>query len=420
MKTPRVELVCVGTELLMGKLNTHGAYFSSLLEDLGFPLARETTVSDDPIEMKRVFREVWNRASLVVVTGGLGPTFDDLTRDVWAPVCGRKLIFHPELSAVIRERFRRRGLSMPPANRRQAFVLRGARILENLRGTAPGQVLDLGDKILVLLPGPGKELKPMVERDLVPFLRARFSKGHRKTRLWRLFGLPESVIDQRIRKRVSFHQGVTWGILAQGGVVDLKLTLQGPTERGVETVLTQWDCWMGRVFGPVLFGKGMETLESVVGDLLRKKGLTLAIAESCTGGRLAQLMTSLPGSSDVFWGGVVSYSNVAKRLFCGVKNETLGTHGAVSAQVAREMAEGLRAKARSEYVLSVTGIAGPLGGTPTKPVGRVYIGLAGSGGTRVWEKNFIGDRTFVQQQSALWALDFLRRELLRKKTASSR
>jgi nicotinamide-nucleotide amidase len=415
MKKVRVELVCVGTELLMGKLNTHGAYFSSRLEDLGLPLMRETTVGDNPVEMKKVFHDAWQRADVVLVTGGLGPTFDDLTRDVWARVCGRKLNFHPEFGTVIRERFRRRGLLMPPANRRQAYVLAGARVLDNYEGTAPGQLLVQGRKTLVLLPGPGREMKPMVERDLVPFLRSCYVKGFRRTRVWRLFGLAESVVDHDVRKKFSKTKGFTWGILAHDGVVDLKLTVEETNEKEVEARLVRWDRQMDHLFGPALFGKGIETLESVVGNLLREKGEMLATAESCTGGRVAQLLTSAPGSSDYFWGGVVSYANAAKKRLLGVKKETLRTDGAVSEKAAREMAERLRVKAHTDYALSVTGIAGPGGGTGSKPVGRVYIGLATPTGTRVWEKTLVGGRTFIQHQSALWALDYLRRELLRKK-----
>jgi nicotinamide-nucleotide amidase len=420
MKKARVELVCVGTELLMGKLNTHGAYFSSQLEDLGMSLMRETTVGDHPVEMKKVFRDVWQRADVVLVTGGLGPTFDDLTRDVWALVCGRKLKFHPKIRAVIQERFRRRGLSMPPANRRQAYVLEGARVLENLEGTAPGQLVHDGRKTLVLLPGPGREMKPMVERDLIPFLRFRYVKGFRKTRVWRLFGLAESVVDQSVRKKFSKKEGFTWGILAHEGIVDLKLTVEGRSEKEVESTLIRWDGRMGQLFGPALFGEGVETLASIVGGLLRKNGKMLATAESCTGGRVAQLLTSIPGSSQFFWGGVVSYANTAKERLLGVKKKTLFAEGAVSEKMAREMAERLRVMASTDFALSVTGIAGPGGGTDSKPVGRVYIGLSTPTATWVWEKNIVGGRSFIQHQSALWALDYLRRELLHtKQTALS-
>jgi nicotinamide-nucleotide amidase len=410
---PRIELVCVGTELLMGKLNTHGAYLSSRLEDLGFPLVRETTVSDDPTEMESLFRESWNRADVVLVTGGLGPTFDDETRDVWAKVCGKKLVFQRDLLATIAERFRRRGTPMPPANRRQAYVLSGARVLENANGTAPGQLLEMKGKMVVLLPGPGREMKPMVERFIVPTLQARFSSGARQTKVWRFFGLPESRIDQHLRRILTSKGGLSWGIIAQEGVVDVKMTVTGPRREHVEKTVAQWDAQMQRLFGKVIFGTAGDTLESVVGKHLRLGGKTLAVAESCTGGGLAQKITSVPGSSDYYWGGAVTYANTAKVKILGVKKETLQRFGAVSKQTAREMAETIRRKAGTDFALSITGIAGPGGGTPEKPVGRIYIGLSGPNGTTVSEKNLLGDRNLIRTQSTLWALDTLRRELLR-------
>jgi nicotinamide-nucleotide amidase len=418
-----VELVCVGTELLTGKLNTHGAYFSAQLEDLGLPLARETTVSDDPAEMEAVFREVWRRADVVLVTGGLGPTFDDLTREVWARVLGRRLVLRADLLAGIRDRFRRRGLPMPPANRRQARVMQGARVLANPNGTAPGQLVEFESKILVLLPGPGRELKPMVEGDVFPYLRERFSKGSRKTRVWRLFGLAESRVDQRLRPLLASgdrsNRGTTWGILAQGGIVDVKATVAGPDIGSVEATLGRWDRWLRRRFGDAIFGVGTDTLEAVVGAGLRARNRTLATAESCTGGLLAERVTSVSGSSDYYWGGVVSYANEAKVRELGVKRETLRRFGAVSGKTAREMAAGLRRRAKTEYALSVTGIAGPGGGSAEKPVGLVFIGMAGPEGIFVVKKTFLGDRSFVRQQSVLWALDHLRRALIKRSGGQS-
>lgn len=416
---PRMELVCVGSELLMGKSNTHGAYLSTLLEDLGLPLARETTVSDDPREMESLFREIWKRADVILVTGGLGPTFDDITRDVWSKVCGQKPIFRPELLALIADRFRRRGIPMPPANRRQAYILQGARVLKNENGTAPGQLLELRGKVLVLLPGPGREMKPMMERDTIPFLKSKFLPVPRRTKIWRLFGLSESSVDQQLRPVLTAKGGLSWGILAQQGVVDVKMTVSGPDLRKIAKTLETWDITMRTLFGRNLFGGEGETLGSVVGDLLRRAGKTVAVAESCTGGGIAQKITEVPGSSDYFWGGIVVYANAAKSNLLGVKKATLRQYGAVSRQTAKEMADHLRRRARTDVALSVTGIAGPSGGTPEKPVGRIYIGVSRSSGTRVWEKNLSGDRALIRSQSAHWALDCLRRELVKNNVGES-
>jgi nicotinamide-nucleotide amidase len=416
---PRLELVCVGSELLMGKLNTHGPYLSALLEDLGLPLARETTVGDDPREMESLFREIWKRADVILVTGGLGPTFDDVTRDVWSKVCGQKLIFRPELLALIADRFRRRGIPMPPANRRQATLLHGARVLENANGTAPGQLLTLRRKVLVLLPGPGREMKPMMERDIVPFLKTMYSPAPRRTKIWRLFGLAESRVDQQLRRILTAKGGLSWGILAQQGVVDVKMTVSGRDLKKVEKTLENWDKKMRSLFGLHLFGGESETLGSVVGDLLRLQGKTVAVAESCTGGGVAQKITEVPGSSNYFWGGVITYDNAAKANLLGVTKKTLRQRGAVSRQTAKEMADHLRRRAGTDMALSITGIAGPSGGTKEKPVGRIYIGVSRSTGTRVWEKNLSGDRALIRSQSVHWALDYLRRELVENRVSES-
>lgn len=411
---PRVELICVGSELLMGKLNTHGAFLSSLLEDRGVPLARETTVSDDPADMADAFAAAWRRSEVVLSVGGLGPTFDDLTRDVWARVLRRPLRFRAGLLKTIRALFRRRGLSMPPANRRQAYLLRGAVALPNEAGTAPGQRLDIGDKTLFLFPGPGAELKPMVARDLVPFLRGR-RKGARRTRVWRLVGRPESAVDQRLRTLLADRsdlRGTTWGILAHDGVVDVKITAADDSAARVDAVLSRWDGVMRSEFGVDLFGEGTQTLAEVLEARLAARGETLAVAESCTGGLVAKQLTDVPGSSRVFWGGVVAYDNRAKETLLGVPSAMLARSGAVSAAVARAMATGLRGRAGVHHALSITGVAGPAGGSKGKPVGLVFAAWASRDGVRHWKKLFLGNRGEIRERASRWLLDALRREII--------
>lgn len=410
----RVELICVGSELLMGKLNTHGAYLSSLLEDLGVPLARETTVSDDPVDMADAFAAAWRRSDVVLSVGGLGPTFDDVTRDVWARVLRRPLRFRTDLLKTIRARFRRRGLPMPPANRRQAYLLRGAVALPNDVGTAPGQRLDIARKTLFLFPGPGAELKPMAARDLAPFLRGR-GAGARRTRVWRLIGRPESAVDQRLRTLIKDGPalaGTTWGILAHDGAVDVKITGVGESQDRVETVLARWDGVLRGEFGADIFAEGTQTLAESLENRLASRGETLAVAESCTGGLLAKQLTDVPGSSRVFWGGVVAYDNRAKTKLLGVSTAVLTRSGAVSAAVARAMAAGLRRRAGVHHALSITGVAGPSGGSEGKPVGLVFAAWARRGGVRHWKKMFLGNRTEIRERAARWLLDALRRELI--------
>lgn len=407
-------MICVGSELLMGKLNTHGAYLSSLLEDLGVPLARETTVSDDPVDMADAFAAAWRRSDVVLSVGGLGPTFDDVTRDVWARVLRRPLGFRPALLRVVRDRFRRRGLPMPPANRRQAYLLGGAVALPNDVGTAPGQRLDLGRKTLFLFPGPGAELKPMVARDLVPFLRGR-GKGARRTRVWRLIGRPESAVDQRLRALLKDRPvlgGTTWGILAHDGVVDVKITAGAESASRVDAVLSRWDAVLRGEFGADIFGEGAQTLAEALEARLAARGETLAVAESCTGGLVAKQLTDVPGSSRVFWGGVVAYDNRAKGKLLGVPSTALARSGAVSAAVARAMADGLRRRAGVHHALSITGVAGPSGGSKEKPVGLVHAAWASRDSVRHWRKLFLGNRTEIRERAARWLLDALRRELI--------
>jgi nicotinamide-nucleotide amidase len=316
----------------------------------------------------------------------LGPTFDDVTRDVWARVLRRPLRFRSDLLKTIRARFRQRGIPMPPANRRQAYLLAGARPLANDVGTAPGQRLDARDKTLFLFPGPGSELKPLVARELVPFLAGRGTPA-RRTRVWRLIGRPESAVDQRLR--VLFRRpgvvGTTWGILAHDGVVDVKITARG------DAPLAFWDGVLRREYGPDLFGEGAQSLAEALEIGLAARGETLAVAESCTGGLAAKQLTDVPGCSRVFWGGVVAYDNRAKIKLLGVPAALLERAGAVSAPVARAMAEGLR-RARGRRPRAVGDRCGRTRGRiEGQACGARARGLGGPGGHAVLEKVIFGE-----------------------------
>ena len=434
----RVELVCVGTELLMGKVSTHSVGLSERLRTLGLAFARETVVGDDPSEMESVFLEAWRRGDLVLCSGGLGPTFDDITRDVWSKVLKRPLRFRSDLFQSIRDKFRSMGLPMPPMNRRQAFLLDGAEEMENPNGTAPGQRLTIGRKTVVLLPGPGRELFPMVDDFVLPWLRGIIPAGARETRVWRLFGEAESDVDRRLRPLVRSERShgkieVAWGILAQEGVVDVELTVAGTSRADVSRRMKAVEKRVRKVFGKGIYGTGRETLEEAVGGLLKKQGGTLALAESCTGGGVAERITRVPGSSAWFVEGLVTYANEAKKRLLGVPESVLKKHGAVSRACALAMADGVRRRARTTWGVSVTGIAGPDGGSAAlsaefrgqtashradipvgKPVGLVFIAAAGPGVRRAWEHRFSGDRARIRERSALWALERLRRSLTGK------
>ncbi len=411
----------MGSELLSGKVNTHAAAVAGRLAEVGLALSREVTVGDDPAEMEKVFRESWRRAQVVLCTGGLGPTFDDLTRDVWAKVTHRPLRFQKPLMDDIRNKFRRRRWPMPKENRRQTYVLAGAAVMQNPYGTAPGQVLVAGGKVLALFPGPAREFFPMMEGKFLPFLRTRLPPRTRKTKIYRLFNFSESAVDERLdglrrRSRAPGKIEVTWGILAQRFIIDVKVTVAGPAPAAVESALARIHSAVLAEFGGDVYGFGEETLQECVGRDLRRRKETVSTAESCTGGLVAEKLTRVPGSSDYFMQGSVTYSNRSKRRLLGVRQETLRRHGAVSAECAREMAAGCRRRAGTDWALALTGVAGPSGGTPQKPVGLVYIALAGKRGVSVTEHRFSGTREDIRERSALTALDRLRRALQKKRS----
>lgn len=407
----RVELLCVGTELLSGKNNTHTAYFAEALRGLGLSLARETTLPDDPREMRSAISEALRRSEIVLVCGGLGPTFDDLTREAVAGALGRRLVFKPALYREIRKRYLRFHRRIPDENRKQAEVVQGARSLKNLFGSAPGQILSLSSRTLVLLPGPMGELKPIFERDVLLALRHRHAPGLSvRTLVLHLTGIAESAADERLRpllRRGASNMSFT--ILAGPDSVDLHATASHADPALAEYALDKVRRAVQAEFGSRFFGLDGETLESAVGRLLTTRKATLSVAESATGGLVADKLTNVPGSSAYFLGGVVAYSNAVKTAQLGVRLKTLDRFGAVSARCAKEMALGVRRKTGSDYSLALTGIAGPSGGTRSKPVGLTYIAAASPNGTvRVGRFRFPGGRRNVKERSASAALDFLR------------
>ncbi len=409
----RVELICVGSELLGGKINTHQSYISLALARLGLALSRESSIPDDLEPLESAIAEAFVRADALIVCGGLGPTFDDITREAAASALVRPLVFRPELFAQIKRRFKCFRTRMPAENRRQAYLLRGATALRNDFGSAPGQMLvtrgtNMGKpRMLVLLPGPFAELAPMFERDVLPRLKRLYARGVFSRALsTHLAGISESSADERLkiltRKPLP---GETFTILAGRGQVDFHAAASASSATLAAKKITRIRRLIRRAVGEHIFGEGGTTLEAAVGALLRRRKLTLAAAESCTAGFFSGRITAVPGSSDYFKGGVISYSDGLKSGLLGVLPKTIKRHGAVSAQCAREMAEGARRAAGASVGVSITGIAGPGGGTKKKPVGLVYIGLAGPGKRQhVWESRFLGSRQTVRERAAASAL----------------
>ncbi|MBX3732382.1 MAG: competence/damage-inducible protein A [Verrucomicrobiae bacterium] len=416
-----VELITTGSELLLGRvLNSHQQWLGRRLADLGHPVGRQVTVPDGAEEIGGAVQEALARAELVITTGGLGPTGDDLTRERIANLLGRRLIHNAAVAGQIREYFESRGRAMPPATRVEAMVPEGARVLVNHHGTAPGLVLEIHPNPfradgraawLVMLPGPPRELHPMFDDEFVPLWSGAFPPGDGFfTRTHRTTGLGESLMEDRLRIPFAplVARGLELGYCARVGEVDVRFAARGP---GAVTLVEEASGLLRRHAGELIYGTDDDTLESVVVRELAHRSLTVAVAESCTGGHVANRLTNIPGASAVFRAGYVTYANEAKESALGVPHACLAAQGAVSEPVARAMAEGARLRAGADFGLSLTGIAGPDGGSDDKPVGTVFIGLADARGTTVIRRNNRFDRETFKFASAQQALDVLRRRV---------
>jgi nicotinamide-nucleotide amidase len=416
-----IELINTGSELLLGRvLNTHQQWLCHELSARGYVVSRQVAVPDSGPDIQTAVRESLARADLVITTGGLGPTSDDLTRELIAGLLGKKLVEDPAVLAHITGLFAARKRTMLERIRVQALVPEGAIVLENACGTAPGLALEVSPNPfrpggsaawLIMLPGPPRELRPMFV-DVVGPLLQRILPVRDKfiCRTLRSTGVGESMVEEKVAQPLQHlvDRGLEIGYCARPGQVDVRLVAHVPD---AEAIVLDAEAIVRARIGASLYGVGDEELQEAIIHLLTARKETLALAESCTGGHLADLLTDVPGASAVLLAGFVSYSNPAKQAFLGVRPETLAEHGAVSAPVAREMAEGARQRTGAVYALSLTGIAGPSGGTPSKPVGTVFIGLAGPQPTIVEHHLNPWDRLTFKQVAANQALDLLRRHV---------
>jgi len=409
----KAEIIAVGSELLTPfRLDTNSLYLTDELNRLGIAVIRKVVVGDDPRELREAFREALVHADLVLSCGGLGPTEDDRTREVVADLLGRRLVRNDQILEGIRERFRRFRREMPPINERQALVPESALTFANSNGTAPGLWLETDGHIVVLLPGPPAELKPMFSDQVRPLLEQRAGRTRIFQRVLRIAGLPESDVDQRVAPIYRSYPDVETTILAAPGEIELSFRVLSGDSASAEKLLEEITGRVAIALGDSLFTTRNETLEEVVARELTLNRATVAVAESCTGGLLSERLTSIPGSSNYFLGGTVSYSNELKTALLDVPAALIEAKGAVSSEVALAMAEGIRRRARSTLGLSVTGVAGPGGGSPEKPVGTVHIGLADEREARQRKFLFPGDRERVRRQASQAALDMLRRYFL--------
>ena len=408
----KIEIIAIGTELLSPfYLDTNSLILTSFLNELGFIVSFKTVVGDDQRDLVLRLKQSLRAASLIFIIGGLGPTKDDRTREAVAEVLGRRLVFQKQLLEKIEARFSRRQLKMPPPNKRQAYLVQGAEALENKNGTAPGQWIKAGRKLVVLLPGPPHEFKAMLEDSVRPRLLEK-RRGFLIQHVLKTTGLTESQVEEAISDLYPRDRDRGMTLLASPGQIEIHLqSFSKESRRRAEEKITPLRIEILRRLKAHVFSQSGEELEKVVGDLLKKMGKTLATAESCSGGMLSHRLTNVPGSSEYYLEGVVAYTNKAKADELGVPLVLLQKHGAVSSPVAGAMARGIRRRAGSDYGLAITGIAGPAGGAPDKPVGLVFTALSGKEGTKVQRNLFLGRRELIKFQSAQKALDMLRRRL---------
>jgi competence/damage-inducible protein CinA-like protein len=410
----KAELLAVGSELL-GPLRaeTNTLWLTERLLDVGIAVAARATLADELALLESALRQALARADLVVATGGLGPTADDLTREAAAAATGRRLRRDPAILDALRARFARYGRAMSPTNEKQADLIDGAEALGNPRGTAPGQLLQLDGRVLVLLPGPPGEMKPMFDEQVVPVLRARVGPTRVvRRRVLRIAAMPESDVDQVAAPVYSRFDDVTTTILGAAGQIELHLVAQGDGAEEAEGRIEKVAAALRQALPGRIFSEDGRELPHVVVDLLRERGLRLALAESCTGGLLSARLTDVPGASAVLERAFVTYANQAKVEEVGVDPSLLERHGAVSEETAVAMAAGAMKAARVDVGVGITGIAGPDGGTPEKPVGLVFVATCGAAGTHVRRSIHPGGRERVRHQATQVALEMLRRGLL--------
>jgi nicotinamide-nucleotide amidase len=411
------EIIAVGSELLTPhRRDTNSLYLTEKLNDLGVEVRFKCVVGDDAEGLTAAAKLAMRRSDIIIFTGGLGPTEDDLTREAIAGALGLKLQRDPELIARLEERFAKRGIKMSPNNAKQADILTSATVLPNPLGTAPGQWIagkyDGQERILILLPGPPHELKALFEAECIQRLRVRVPVQHIASRILKVAMMPESQVDARVAPIYKTYTDVQTTILAGGGEIQLHLRCRKDSQAEADARVEELAEKIEDELGDAIFSRKGETIEQIVSYLLQMRSMTLAVAESCTGGLLAERITSLSGSSRYFLGGAVVYSNELKTQFANVPKALINQHGAVSREVAASMAEGIRKRCLASYGVGITGVAGPTGGTEQKPVGLVYIALAGEEGTQVVERNFPGDRKRIRQFAAQQALEMIRRALL--------
>jgi nicotinamide-nucleotide amidase len=411
------EIIAVGSEMLTPfRMDTNSLYLTDQLNRLGVDVIFKSIVGDDLRRLVAAVQHALFRSDILIFSGGLGPTEDDLTREAVAEALGLTLRRNPEVLARLEQRFAERGWKMSPNNAKQADVLDGASVLPNPNGTAPGQWLngefDGREHIVVLLPGPPHELKALFEAEVLERFRARVPPAFLAIRTLKIAMLGESTVDARVSPIYKRYTDVETTILAGAGVVELHFKTIAPTVDAAQRRVDEVAGMVEDELDDAVFSRNGESLEQIVGYWLQMRNATVAVAESCTGGLLAERITSVSGSSRYFLGGAVVYSNALKTELAGVPTEMIDRHGAVSREVAAALAEGIRYRCDSTLGVGITGVAGPTGGTPEKPVGLVFHAVASDRGTEVIHRNFPGDRKRIRRFASTMALDMVRKNLI--------
>ena len=412
----KAEIISIGSEILRGQItDTNANFIAKKLVELGIDLEHISVVSDNSESLLSTLKLAFQRSNLIITTGGLGPTEDDITYQVIARTLNLKLIKYPEAEENLKRILKRINKTISPSNLKQFYLPEGAKIIVNQYGTAPAMILEKDNKIICSFPGVPHEMKNLIEENLIPYLKEKFSPSMiKKSKILKVTGLGESSVNELIRDYINKQTNFSFGIYANPEDIQVQVTTQAPTEKETDKLLQSSVNQLSKILGNYVYGRDEETIEEVVGKLLKIKKLTVAVAESCTGGMLGEMITRIPGSSEYFQGGVISYNAKIKKDLLKVPPEAIKKHGEVSKEVAQLMAEGVRSCCHSDIGISITGIAGPGGATEKKKVGLVYIALADGKKTLTQKLQLFGNRQLVRLRSTRRALNMLRMYLMEK------
>ncbi|MBA7539902.1 putative competence-damage inducible protein [subsurface metagenome] len=412
----KAEIISIGSEILRGQItDTNSNFIVKKLVELSIDVEHISAVSDNPESLLSTLKQALQRSDLIITTGGLGPTEDDITYQTITRALNLKLIKYPEAEKNLKRILKKINKRISPSNLKQVYLPEGAKIIINQYGTAPAMILEKDNKIICSFPGVPHEMKNLIEENLIPYLKEKFPPSMiKKSKILKITGLGESSVNELIRDYMNKQTNFSFGIYANPEDIQVQITTQAPTEKEVEKLLQSSVNQLTKILGNYVYGTGKQSLEEVVGNLLKTKKLKVAVAESCTGGMLGEMITRIPGSSEYFQGGVISYNARVKEDLLKVPPEVIRKYGEVSRQVAKLMAEGVRINCHSDIGISITGIAGPGGATEKKKVGLVYMALADGKRTIAKKHLLFGSRQLIRLRSVRRALNMLRMYLMEK------